>query len=273
MDIPSSTVSRRISRLEADLNVKLLQRNSRKIHLTEKGKILYTQSAPLINQLRENTRDLTESIDDIHGKLKITAPTYIGNDLMADLFTEFVQKNPEIQLELLLSNDIEDLLDEEIDIAIRIGPLEDSSLIAQHLWDMDYVICAGPEYIKKNGNPSRPEELQQHRMIYRTHQVPLEFSRVSNDKTIKIEVLSHLISNDIKFSIHAVLNNAGIACLPRMFIRKEIKNGKLLELLTDYELKHSRAAYAVYPSKRYLPEKTRLLIECVRQRSLQLCAC
>ncbi|VAW62952.1 hypothetical protein MNBD_GAMMA11-3209, partial [hydrothermal vent metagenome] len=99
MKIPSSTVSRRLSCLEADLGVKLLERTSRKIHLTEKGKLFYEQCSSQINQLGEHAKALTASIDDIHGKLKITAPTYVGNEVMADLFTDFVKQNPGIELE------------------------------------------------------------------------------------------------------------------------------------------------------------------------------
>ncbi len=271
MKMPSSTVSRRLVRLEADLNVKLLERTSRKIHLTEKGKVFYAQCLPLIQRLRDNTRELVESANEIGGKLKITAPTYVGNELMADLFTDFVKQNPDIELEILLSNDIEDILDKEIDIAIRIGPLKDSSLIAQHLWDIDYVLCAGSAYIAKNGMPQTLQELQSvHKLIFRTHQVPLVFRNRKSLVEEGVNVKSQLISNDIKFTIHAVCNDVGIACLPRMFIRDKFESGVLVEVLPEYELMNRKTVYAVYPSKRYLPKKTKLLIQYIREKSILL---
>jgi len=273
MKMPSSTVSRRLSRLEADLNVKLLERTSRKIHLTEKGKIFYEQCASLIKQIRENTRELTESIDKIHGKLKITVPTYLGNELMADLFIEFVKENPGIELEMLLSNDIEDILDEEIDIAIRVGPLVDSNLIAQKLWEMEYVICANNEYIRKYGIPKNPEDIKSHHsLIFRSQQIPLVFRHRETAGESKINVKSRLISNDIKFTLHAVCSGVGIACLPRMFVNKKLETGDLTELLVDYELVNKKTVYAIYPSKRYLPKKTQLLIKYIKEKSLLLCA-
>ncbi|HED34098.1 MAG TPA: LysR family transcriptional regulator [Gammaproteobacteria bacterium] len=271
MKMPSSTVSRRLIRLEADLNVKLLERTSRKIHLTEKGKVFYAQCLPLIQQLRESTHELIESVNEIDGKLKITAPTYVGNELMADLFTDFVKKNPDIELEILLSNDIEDILDEEIDIAIRIGPLKDSALIAQHLWDIDYVLCASNVYIAKNGMPEKLQELQsEHNLIFRTHQIPLAFRNRKTAIEESVNVKSQLISNDIKFTIHAVCNDVGIACLPRMFVSDELESGLLVEVLPEYELMNRKTVYAVYPSKRYLPKKTKLLIQYIREKSILL---
>jgi len=271
MNIPPSTVSRRLSRLEADLNIKLLERTSRKIHLTEKGNVFYAQCSSLIKQLRENTRDLTESIDVIHGKLKVTAPTFVGNEIMADLFCEFVKQHPEIELEIYLSNEVEDIIDEEIDLAIRVGPLIDSNLIAQHLWSMNYVSCAAPAYIKNYGAPEKPEDLSaHHNLIFRTQQAPLAFLHKKTAAESKVNVKSHIISNDIKFTIHAVCNGAGIACLPRMFINQELDAGKLLELLPDYEFIDTKSVYAVYPSKHYLPKKTQLLIAYIKERSLEL---
>ncbi len=271
MKIPSSTVSRRLSRLEADLNVKLLERTSRKIHLTEKGKIFFEQCLPLIKQLRENTHELTQSMDKIHGKLKITVPTYVGNELMADLFTDFVKDNPNIELEILLSNDIEDILDEEIDIAIRVGPLDDSTLIAQNLLELDYVICASTDYLEQHSVPQEPADIaRDHSFIFRTHQVPLNFKHRTSGVLANIDVRTRLISNDIKFTIHAVNHGAGIACLPKMFINQQLESGNLVEILPHYQLLEHKTIYAVYPGKHYLPKKTRLLIKYIKTRFLQL---
>jgi DNA-binding transcriptional LysR family regulator len=273
LNIPSSTVSRRISRLESDLNIKLLERTSRKIHLTEKGKIFYSQCSPLIKQLRENTKDLAESIDEIHGKLKITAPTFIGNEIMVDLFTDFIKKHPDIELDIFLSNEIEDIIDEEIDIAIRVGPLVDSNLIAQHLWDMDYTICAANEYLNKYGTPDNPEDLYtHHNLIFRSQQPTLEFRHLQTSSLSKINIQNQLISNDIKFTIHAACNGVGIACLPHMFIKQQLESGALIKLLPDFELINTKTVYAVYPGKHYLPKKTQLLIQHIKEKSLLLAA-
>jgi len=270
-NIPSSTLSRRLSRLEADLKIKLLERNSRKIHLTEKGKIFFEQCSPLIHQLKENTKSLSESIDKIHGKLKITAPTYMGNTLMADLILDFMKLNPEINLEMVLSNGIEDIIDEEIDIAIRIGPLEDSTFIAQHLWDIEYALCASPDYLAKHGTPSVPEDIKNHQaIILNTQPYPWRFRLLNKQTDTYVSPLNRLVLNDFKLAIHAASNGIGIICLPRSFAQEKFKSRELIQLMPQYELLNRRTAYAVYPERRYLPKKTQLFIAYLKEKSTLL---
>jgi len=267
-NIPSSTLSRRLSRLEADLKIKLLERNSRKIHLTEKGKIFFEQCSPLIHQIKENTKSLSESIDIARGKLKITAPTYIGNTLMADIILDFMKLNPEIDLEMLLSNGIEDIIDEEIDIAIRIGPLEDSTFIAQHLWDIEYALCASPGYLTKHGTPLVPEDIKSHQaIILKTQPFPWRFRLLKTQQETHIRPLSRLIVNDFKLALRAVDNGIGIICLPRSIAQEKFDSGELVQLMPQYELLNRRSAYAVYPERRYLPKKTQLFITYLREKS------
>lgn len=270
-NIPSSTLSRRLSRLEADLKIKLLERTSRKIHLTEKGKLFYEQCSPLIQQLKQNTKALTESIDKAYGKLKITVPTYIGNTMMADFFVDFMKLNPEIDLEMILSNEIEDILDEEIDIAIRIGPLNDSNFIALHLWEIDYVLCASPEYLNKCGTPTTPEEIKNHQaIILRTQPFPWRFRLLKEQLDACITPLSRLVLNDFQLAIHAAINGIGITCLPCSIAKEKFKSGELVQLMPQYELLNRRTAYAVYPEKLYMPKKTRLLIDYIKEKSTLL---
>lgn len=268
INIPSSTLSRRLSRLEADLKIKLLERTSRKIHLTEKGKIFYEQCSPLIQQLKQSTKALTESIDNAHGKLKITVPTYIGNTMMAGFFVDFMTLYPKIDLEMILSNDIEDILDKEIDVAIRVGPLDDSNFIAQRLWDIDYVLCASPEYLSKYAMPSTPEDIRNHQaIILRTQPFPWRFRRLEEQLDTYITPLSRLDLNDFQLAIHAAINGIGIICLPGLIAKELLNSGQLVQLMPEYELMNRRTVYAVYPERRYLPKKIKLLIDYIKKRS------
>ena len=266
-NIPSSTLSRRLSRLESDLQIKLLERTSRRIHLTEKGKVFYQQCAPLIQQLKENTKALSDSIDEAEGKIKITAPTYIGNTMLADIFIDFMKLNPKIDLEIVLSNGIEDIIDKEFDIAIRVGPLEDSNFIALHLWDIEYVLCASPEYLKKHGTPKTPEDIKDHHaIVLSTQPYPWRFQQQEKSIDVYIKPVNRVSLNDFHLAIRAIKSGTGLACLPGTIAQDMFNSGELIELLSGYKILNNRSAYAVYPDKQYLPKKTRLFIDYIKSK-------
>ena len=271
-NIPSSTLSRRLSRLESDLQIKLLERNSRRIHLTEKGKIFYQQCAPLIQQLKENTRTLSDSIDEAEGKIKITAPTYIGNTMLADIFIDFLSLHPKIDLEVVLSNGIEDIIDKEIDIAIRVGPLENSNFIALHLWDIEYVLCASPEYLKEHGTPETPDEIKDHHaIVLNTQPYPWRFQHQDKNIDLYIKPINRILLNDFQLAIRAIKNGTGIACLPGSIAQDMFNSGELVELLSEYQILNNRSAYVVYPDRKYLPKKSRLLIDYIKDNFSHPC--
>jgi len=153
LDIPASTISRRVSQLEDALGIRLLERTSRKLSLTDKGLLFFEVCSPHIQGIKS---ELSELMTDKHlcqGKLKITAPVFLGSELLSEWFTEFMLANSQLELDVVLSNQYEDILDENIDVAIRIGPLKDSQFIAQHLFSSQLVLCASPDYLKDLKQP------------------------------------------------------------------------------------------------------------------------
>lgn len=268
-NIPSSTLSRRLRRLEDNLKVKLLERTSRKIRLTERGKVFYDQCLPLIQQLKENAKLLTESNETLHGKLKITAPTYVGNQVISDVLVEFIKKYPEIDIDIILSNSLEDLIDEDIDVAIRVGPLENSNFVAQRLWDIQFVLCASPEYLHQSGLPGSPDELNNHKaVVLDTVQTPWRFFHKSDHKEFFVSPPDRVEVNDFRLAIQAVSSGVGISCIPVIYAMEKFKNGKLIPLLSDYEVLSTRTVYAVCSGKRYLPMKTKLFIDYIKSRAI-----
>lgn len=261
-NIPSSTLSRRLSRLEDELKIKLLERTSRKLRLTERGKVFYEQCSPLIQQLKENSKALAESNEKLHGKLKVTAPTYVGNEVISDILVEFIKSHPEIDMDIFLSNTIEDLIDEDIDVAIRVGPLEDSNFVAQRLWDIRFVLCASPEYIQKYGSPVTPEDLVDHKgVVINTIPAPWRFFQSTEQKEMYVTPSSCVEVNDFRLAIQSVSSGIGISCIPIIYAMEKFRNGELISLLPDYEVLTTRTVYAVCSGKRYLPMKTKLFID------------
>ncbi len=268
LNIPSSTVSRRVSKLEADLGIQLIERTSRKMRLTEKGKIFFEQCAPHINNLKENATELMASRDGIQGKLKVTAPTFLGSEVLGDWFADFVKNNKSIELEIVLSNRYEDILDEEIDLAIRVGPLEDSKFIAQHLFTSSFVLCASPQYIETSKRISSPHDIHAHHAILISHQNnEWEFKHLKTSATIKVKSHGRMRSNDINLTRRAVSSGLGIAFLPALSVAPMISSGELISLLDDYELLPKSDIYVVYPSKKYLSKKARRLLNFIREKS------
>ena len=268
LNIPSSTVSRRVSQLESDLGIQLLERTSRKMCLTEKGKIFFEQCAPHINSLKENATELMASRDGVQGKLKVTAPTFLGSEVLGDWFAEFVRNNKSIELELVLSNRNKDILDEEIDFAIRIGPLEDSKFIAQHLFTSRSVLCASPIYVEAFGEINSPHDICQHQTILISHQKgEWEFRHLKTSAIIRIKAQGRMCSNDINLTRRAVASGFGIGFLPMLSAAPMINSGELVCLLDDYELLPKRDIYVVYPSKKYLSKKAQRLLNFIKEKS------
>ena len=268
LNIPSSTVSRRVSQLESDLGIQLLERTSRKMHLTEKGKIFFEQCAPLINSLKENATELMASRDGIQGKLKVTAPIFLGSEILGDWFVDFLKNNKLIELELVLSNRHEDILDEEIDLAIRIGPLEDSKFIAQHLFTSSFVLCASPAYVGAFKKINSPHDISQHQTILSSHQKnEWEFRHLETSTIVQVKTHGRMCSNDISLTRRAAASGLGIAFLPRLSVAPMINSGELVSILDDYELLPKRDIYVVYPSKKYLSKKAQRLLNFIKEKS------
>lgn len=268
LNIPSSTVSRRVSKLEADLGIQLIERTSRKMRLTEKGKTFFEQCAPHINSLKENATELMASRDGIQGRLKVTAPIFLGSEVLGDWFADFVKNNQSIKLEIVLSNQYEDILDEEIDLAIRVGPLEDSRFIAQYLFTSRFVLCASPHYVEAFKTINSPHDIPQHQAILIGHQNnEWEFRHIKSSTTVRINAHGRMRSNDIHLTRRAVASGLGIAFLPMLSAAPMIASGELVALLDDYELLQKRDIYVVYPSKKYLSEKARRLVNFIKEKS------
>ncbi|WP_435276352.1 LysR family transcriptional regulator [Psychrobium sp. nBUS_13] len=265
LEITNSVVSKRIGRLEADLNVQLLYRTTRKLSLTDAGRALYGK-ARLAKQALQDAQDtVTGYGDTMRGKIKVTAPAVSAQVIVSDAIAQFCQQYPEVEVELVVSNRVMNILDEGYDLAIRTAYLEDSSLIARRLINSDWVICASPAYLNKHGIPTHPTELEEHDcLIYKYEGQGAETWRfIENDTEFNMQVKGRIHSNNLDSLRRGALAGVGIAYLPRVLVCGDLDDGKLVSILSNFVGK-KLGVYAVYPRSRQPDKKLNLLVEHLR---------
>lgn len=263
LNIPSSTISRRVSEFESTLGVRLLERNSRNFGLTEKGEHLFNHCNPQMQKIKEVIRDIQLDNEKPVGKLRVTAPITLGTELLGGWFCDFAKLHPDIKLDIVLSNHYEDILDESFDVAIRVGPLKDSEFIAQFLFTSDFVLCASKEYLAEiNFDYNDLYSIGKcDFLLYQSHHRNLCLQDYQSDKYFEINVDGRITSSSTVILRQAAVDGLGIACLPLVSIKDKIASGELIHIFTNVVSTPRPAIYAVYPSKIYLPQKMKLFIE------------
>ena len=263
LNIPSSTISRRVSEFESALGVRLLERNSRKLSLTEKGEYLFNHCHPKMQAIKDVIQAIQIDNEKTIGKIRLTAPITLGNELLNGWFCDFAKLHSDIKLEIVLSNDYEDLLEDSIDIAIRVGPLKDSEFIAQFLFTSNSVLCASKKYL----NQVKPDlnalyQIEQCDFLsYQSDNSSLRLINSFNNKSVELEVNARISSSSTATLRQAAVDGLGVACLPMISIKDKITSGELVHLFKDTVGMHRREIYAVYPSKIHLSKKMKLFIE------------
>lgn len=263
LNIPSSTISRRVSEFESALGVRLLERNPRKLSLTEKGEYLFKHCNSEIQTIKNTIQMIQNDNGKPAGKLKVTAPITLGNELLNGWFCDFARLYPDIKLEIELSNDYEDILDESFDIAIRVGPLKDSEFIAQYLFTSDSILCASKEYLNK----VKPElndvyQIEQCDFLsYQSNNSRLCLINFVKLKPVELNVNVRMSSSSTTTLRRAAVDGLGVACLPMISVKDEMSSGELVHIFKDIIDERKLDIYAVYPSKIHLPQKVKLFIK------------
>ncbi|MEH0740653.1 LysR family transcriptional regulator [Vibrio cholerae] len=270
-NLTNSVVSKRIARLEHDLGVQLLYRTTRKLTLTEAGKAL-TQGAKSVKQAAQEALDTVSGYgESISGHIRMSVPTISGDLILADAVAEFCNLHPGLTVDMSLDNKFVDLLEGGVDLVIRTGYLEDSSLIARHILDSQWVVCASPSYIAKQGKPIEPRDLLQHNCLQYAYQTTgaseWEFKGKQSHYFVKV---SGSFSTDNATALRkAALGGHGIAYVPRCLVYHDLRSGQLVDLFPEQVAKRL-GIYAVYPFTRQPPNKVKLLIEHIRTRYLAI---
>lgn len=266
-NITNSVVSKRIARLEQDAGVQLLYRTTRKLALTEAGRALL-QGAKNVRQATQEARDTVSGFGNkLSGHIKMSVPTISGDLLLAEAIAEFCCLHPGLTVDMSLENRFVDLVEEGYDLVIRTGYLEDSSLIARHMLDSQWVVCASPQYVQREGMPEYPKALTAHNCLQYAYQTTgasdWEFKGTTKNSIVRV---SGSFSTDNAAALRkAALAGYGIAYVPRCLVYHDLKDGLLLDLFPD-QVGKKLGVYAVYPFTRQPPKKVKMLIEHIKQR-------
>ena len=250
-------VSRRIAALENRLSVKLFNRTTRKISLTEAGTIYFQNCKVLVEGLKQAELSVTQMQSTPQGLIRITAPTTYGEQIIAPLINEFLLMYPSVVIDLILTNQKLDLIEAGVDVAIRLGALEDSRLIAKKLSNRQLYLCASPTYIKQHGKPHSLACIKQHQCLVGSVNY-WRFLDKNQEKSISVN--GRLMCNSGPSLLDAALKGLGIAQLPDFYVKKHLDVGNLIEVLAEHRVNQD-GIWALYPENRNLSTKVRLIID------------
>ncbi|WP_415229197.1 LysR family transcriptional regulator [Psychromonas sp.] len=264
--LTNSVVSKRIKRLEADLGVQLLYRTTRKLTVSEAGKVLY-QGAKNVKQAALDAIDAVCGYgESVTGHVKMSVPCISGDLVLAAAVAEFCGMHPGLTVDMSLENAFVDIIRDGYDLVIRTGYLADSGLIARHLVDSQWVICAAPAYIKRFGKPMTPEDLVNHNCLQYAYQTTgaseWEFKGINGNYIVK--VAGNFSTDNVGALRKATLGGHGLAYVPRCLVYQDFLKGDLLDIFPD-RVGKKLGIYAVYPFTRQPPLKIRMLIEHIRE--------
>ncbi|HCH6450255.1 TPA: LysR family transcriptional regulator [Vibrio parahaemolyticus] len=270
-NLTNSVVSKRMARLEEEIGAQLLYRTTRKLTLTEAGKVLL-HSAKNVKQATQEAMDAVAGFgENVSGHIKMSVPTISGDLILADAVAEFCNLHPGLTVDMSLDNRFVDLVADGYDLVIRTGYLEDSSLIARHILDSQWVVCASPSYIAKNGKPIEPIDLTSHNCLQYAYQTTgaSEWEFKSDEGNYIVRVSGCFSTDNATALRKAALGGHGIAYVPRCLVYHDIRNGQLVDIFPELVGK-KLGIYAVYPFTRQSPNKVKLLIEHIRERYLTI---
>ncbi|MCJ8337897.1 MAG: LysR substrate-binding domain-containing protein [Pseudomonadales bacterium] len=262
LEASTAAVSRRISGLETALGVKLLNRTTRQLDLTEAGRQFYADVVNIFLSLDEAEEKIRSGSKTIKGTLRIAAPLSFGIQCLSPALAGFMRRYPELKVQLLLDDRLTDLVAEGIDIAIRIGSLQDSTLVASHIGDINRIFCASNAYLLQRGEPKTLSDLSQHNWLDYSLSKSREEWRYIDGKAI--EVSGSLSTNNGDVLKDAVIEGMGISLLPEFIVAQGLKRQQLREILTKFR-PEPLGLYAVRPSRKFTPGKVKVMIEFLRE--------
>lgn len=254
-----AVISKRIKRLEDRLGTRLLQRTTRQISLTEAGQGFYDRVLAILAGLEEAEAYIAGRSAQMQGTLKISAPTSFGRLHIAPHLKAFMAAHPDLVINLVLTDEFTDIVGGGFDLAIRIAELTDSSLVARRLALVRRVLCASPDYVAAHGAPQDIDDLRRHICLPAHNNDPWRLDGPNGALTMRPEGM--LITNSSEVIREAVIAGLGIALRSTWDIGPELRDGRLVRVLPDYEGSHSVTLSAVYPSRQFLPAKVRLFID------------
>ncbi|MCY0989030.1 LysR family transcriptional regulator [Nannocystis sp. ILAH1] len=260
LDVTTSYASKLVTRLEERLGVPLLIRTTRKLTLTEAGRVYFERCAEAIQAIEAAAAMASELQSAPCGKLRVTLPTGFGIQFMLDIIADFKGLHPELTLELVFLDRHVDLIAEGYDVAIRAGELGDGRLIARKLTATERVVCASPGYLEQFGNPESPGELARHACLqYAYHATPGRWKMRSGEAEVETEVSGPMVANNSHMLLEGAIRGYGLIFVPTFHVAAALRSGQLRRVLPAWSW--PMGVYTVYPPTNRLPIKVRLFVD------------
>lgn len=262
LNADKSAISRRVSALEERLGVQLLRRTTRTLNVTETGQSFYEHSARVLADLDEAESAVAQKHGELRGRLKVSLPLSFGLRHMCKPISEFNKRHPEVRFDLDVNDRLADLIQDDIDVAVRIGRLADSSLIARRLFQSRVIVTASPDYLARYGTPASPEALSEHRCLVYSNLPDADrwmwHDENGKERRSKINVVMSANNGDLLSQ--ASVDGLGLVIQPTFIAHRFVRSGALVPVLTDVRWPDV-TAHAVYPQARHLSYRVRAFID------------
>lgn len=261
-----SAISKYIGELEASLGVQLIVRTTRHVSPTEAGQLYFERAVAILAELDAADQAVSQSQAAPRGLLRVNAPMSFGTMRLGPVVAEFMLRYPELQLQIVLSDDLLDPVQDGFDVTLRIAELESSSLVARKIMPVERVICAAPAYLAQHGTPASPEQLRRHTSLtYGFLLTGNQWKLTGPDGDHWIQPAWSLCVNNAEVLRDVAIKGQGIALIPRFIAADALESGTLTAILADYTAP-PLALYAIYPPTRHLSVKVRLFIDFLVER-------
>lgn len=265
--MPKSRVSRQIAALEHDLGVQLIYRTTRQFRLTQTGNDLFQKTAPLLEDLRSSLEQVSSLSEEVAGLIKVTVPEDVGAELMAGICHDFMTLYPKVEIGLHAANQVVDLVKEGIDVAVRIGPSRDSSLVGRRIGNVGLILVASPDFVARNGPISRLEDLERvPHLAFSQPGVRRHTLRVTNGKEIRSLKLEAAFSCNNFFTLRGMaLEGMGFARVPAFIAKEAIERGELTHLFREWTVEKN-PVMLLYPQQKEVPARIRAFVAFLAER-------
>ncbi|MCM2309591.1 MAG: LysR family transcriptional regulator [Sulfuritalea sp.] len=262
MGLTPSALSKLVTRLEDRLGARLLQRTTRRLQLTAEGEAFYARARPILAAMDEAEAEVAEAGASPRGMLRLYSGSTFGTHQLAPAIPRFLELHPAVEIDITISDQPLGAMQEGVDLAIRIGPLVESSLVARRICNLERVICASPSYLERHGRPRTPDDLQQHNCLWITSLPALRRWPFDTDDGIRVvHVDGNVVTNNAETVLQLALAGVGITRLSDVVVAESIRKGALVPILADWHHVEPVPLFATYPSGRNLSPKVRAMVD------------
>ncbi len=262
LGLTPSALSKLVTRLEDRLGARLLHRTTRRLQLTAEGEAFYARARPILAAMAEAEAEVTEAGTSARGLLRLHCGSAFGLHQLAPAIPRFQELHPEVEIDITISDQPLGAMEEGIDLAIRIGPLDESSMVARRICNLERVICASPAYLARRGTPRTPDDLQQHNCLWITSLPALRRWPFDTDDGIRVvNVGGNVVANNAETVLQLAVAGVGITRLTDVIVGDAIRRGELLPILADWNHVEPVPLFATYPSGRNLSPKVRAMVD------------